>query len=103
MIYRRLFVAEITYSLLALPLSASSARWYQTNARESASQVTPAAPAVSSTLVISQFEAGVSASNLNEEFIEIHNVSGSTVDLNGYRVVYRSSTSTSDSGTLATW
>ncbi|MFL6373172.1 MAG: DNA/RNA non-specific endonuclease [Pyrinomonadaceae bacterium] len=95
MIYRRFFVAVITYSLLVLPMGTRVARVQ--------AQDFPSFPAVSSTLVISQFEAGVSASNLNEEFVEIHNVSGSTVDLNGYRVVYRSSTASSDSGTLATW
>ena len=103
MIYRRLFVAVITFSLLALPLFAQRSVHYQNSYTRSSIAAVPSAPAVSTTLVISQFEAGVSASNLNEEFVEIHNVSGSTVDLNGYRVVYRSSTATSDSGSLAAW
>ncbi len=49
---------------------------------------------VSPNLVISQFQtAGGSA---NDEFIEIHNTSSNPVDLNGYRVVYRSSSGTND-------
>jgi predicted extracellular nuclease len=50
--------------------------------------------AVSTTVVISQFQiAGATAA---DEFVELHNVSGSAVDLNGYRLVYRSATGTSD-------
>lgn len=49
---------------------------------------------VSPNLVISQFQtAGATA---NDEFIEIHNTSSSSVDLNGYRVVYRSAGGTND-------
>ncbi len=49
---------------------------------------------VSPNLVISQFQtAGGSA---NDEFIEIHNTSTNSVDLSGYRVVYRSSSGTND-------
>ncbi|MGH9945956.1 MAG: DNA/RNA non-specific endonuclease [Pyrinomonadaceae bacterium] len=50
---------------------------------------------VSPHLVISQFQAG-GASNANDEFIEIHNTSDSPVDLNGYRLVYRSQNGQSD-------
>ena len=46
-------------------------------------------------LVISQFQVG-SAASFNDEFIELHNTSSSSVDLNGYRVVYRSSSGTND-------
>ena len=50
--------------------------------------------AVSTTVVISQFQvAGASAA---DEFIEIHNRSSSPVDLNGYNLVYRSASGTSD-------
>lgn len=49
---------------------------------------------VSPNLVISQFQtAGGTA---NDEFIEIHNTSSSSVDLNGYRLVYRSAGGTND-------
>ena len=49
---------------------------------------------VSPNLVISQFQtAGGTA---NDEFIEMHNTSSNSVDLNGYRVVYRSSGGTND-------
>jgi endonuclease G len=48
----------------------------------------------STTLVISQFQtAGTSAT---DEFIELHNVSSGSIDLNGYRVVYRSAAGTGD-------
>ncbi len=60
----------------------------------------PDAPQVSTTVVISQFQvAGGSAA---DEFIELHNVGTSNLDLNGYRVVYRSATGTSDVG-LVSW
>ncbi|MFN8597438.1 MAG: ExeM/NucH family extracellular endonuclease [Anaerolineae bacterium] len=54
----------------------------------------PAVYAVSTTLVISQIQtAGATAT---DEFIELHNVSNASVDLNGYRVVYRSATGATD-------
>lgn len=49
---------------------------------------------VSPNLVVSQFQ--VAGGTANDEFIEIHNTSSSSVDLNGYRVVYRSSGGTND-------
>ncbi|HTK36914.1 MAG TPA: DNA/RNA non-specific endonuclease [Pyrinomonadaceae bacterium] len=52
-------------------------------------------------LVISQFQAG--GGTANDEFVELHNISSSPVDLNGYRVVYRSSSGTNDVGPFATW
>jgi DNA/RNA endonuclease G (NUC1) len=50
---------------------------------------------VSPNLVISQFQAG-GAANANDEFVEIHNTSSSPVDLNGYRLVYRSQNGQAD-------
>jgi DNA/RNA endonuclease G (NUC1) len=50
---------------------------------------------VSPHLVISQFQAG-GAANANDEFVEIHNTSSSPVDLNGYRLVYRSQNGQAD-------
>jgi endonuclease G len=49
---------------------------------------------VSTTVVISQFQ--VAGGNAADEFIELHNVSNSNVDLNGYRLVYRSASGTTD-------
>ncbi len=49
---------------------------------------------VSPNLVISQFQTA--GGNSNDEFIELHNTSSNSVDLNGYRVVYRSSSGTND-------
>jgi DNA/RNA endonuclease G (NUC1) len=59
-------------------------------------------PEVSPHLVISQFQAG-GAANFNDEFVEIHNTSSSGIDLNGYRVVYRSASGTNDVGPFAQW
>ncbi|HYN84547.1 MAG TPA: lamin tail domain-containing protein [Pyrinomonadaceae bacterium] len=56
--------------------------------------VTPTAEAVSTTLVISQFQ--VAGGTAADEFVELHNVSSGDVDLNGHRVVYRSAAGTSD-------
>jgi endonuclease G len=50
---------------------------------------------VSPHLVISQFQVG-SASSANDEFIEILNTSAAPIDLNGFRIVYRSQSGTSD-------
>jgi endonuclease G len=55
---------------------------------------------VSPNLVVSQFQ--VAGATANDEFIEIHNTSSNSVDLNGYRVVYRSSGGTNDVN-FATW
>jgi len=52
---------------------------------------------VSPHLVISQFQTnGGGSTPSNDEFIEIHNTSSASVDLNGYRVVYRSASGTND-------
>jgi endonuclease G len=57
---------------------------------------------VSPNIVISQFQAG-GTTNANDEFIELHNIGSAPVDLNGYRVVYRSSSGSNDVGPFATW
>ncbi len=49
---------------------------------------------VSPHLVISQFQ--VLGGNQQDEFIELHNIGPAAVDLNGYRVVYRSATGVND-------
>ncbi len=64
---------------------------------EAASSLMP-----SPNLVISQIQMGGGA-NANDEFIEIHNNGDDPVDLNGYRVVYRSATGTNDVGPMAVW
>ena len=53
-------------------------------------------------LVISQFQAG-GTSNPNDEFVEIKNIGATAVDLNGYRLVYRSANRTSDVNPFAVW
>jgi endonuclease G len=55
---------------------------------------------VSPNLVISQLQAGGAVAT--DEFIELHNTSASAVDLNGYRLVYRSASGTNDIN-LAAW
>ncbi len=56
---------------------------------------------VSPNIVISQFQAG--GGTANDEFVELHNIGSAPVDLNGYRVVYRSATGTNDVGPFAVW
>jgi endonuclease G len=52
---------------------------------------------VSPNIVISQFQvAGGGGTPANDEFIELHNTSANNVDLNGYRLVYRSAAGTND-------
>src|SRR5688500_11123191 len=55
----------------------------------------------STNVVISQFQAGGDLAN--DEFIELHNIGPLPVDLNGYRVVYRSAAGTTDVGPFVTW
>ncbi len=57
---------------------------------------------ISPNLVISQFQPGTSAVP-NDEFVELHNIGSTAVDLNGYRLVYRSQNGTNDVGPLAVW
>jgi endonuclease G len=52
-------------------------------------------------IVISQFQAGGSVAD--DEFVELHNIGSAAVDLNGYRLVYRSSSGTNDVGPFALW
>lgn len=52
------------------------------------------APATSPNIVISQFQ--VAGGSANDEFIELHNTSSNVVDLNGFRLVYRSAAGTND-------
>ncbi len=59
------------------------------------------APAVSPNIVISQFQ--VAGSNANDEFIELHNTSSNVVDLNGFRLVYRSAAFRPDPQLPADW
>jgi endonuclease G, mitochondrial len=67
-----------------------------------AAQTKADADVVSTTLVISQFQTGRASPNFEDEFVEIHNVSAASVDLNGYRLVYRADNPT-DIGPFATW
>lgn len=54
-------------------------------------------PAVSPHLVVSQFQTGGGgAGTFNDEFVEIFNRGNAPIDLNGYRLVYRSATGSSD-------
>ena len=53
-------------------------------------------------IVISQLQPGTSAVP-NDEFIELHNIGAAPVDLNGYTLVYRSSSGSNDVGPMAAW
>ncbi len=59
----------------------------------------PVAQAVSTSILISQFQ--VAGATSADEFVELHNVGTGSVDLNGYRLVYRSAAGTSDVNTVA--
>jgi DNA/RNA endonuclease G (NUC1) len=59
------------------------------------------ASAVSPNIVISQFQAGGGVAD--DEFVELHNIGSQAVDLNGYRLVYRSQNGTNDVGPFAVW
>lgn len=48
----------------------------------------------SSSVVISGFQ--VAGGTATDEFIELHNVSNTAIDLNGHRLVYRSAAGTGD-------
>jgi predicted extracellular nuclease len=63
--------------------------------------VAPIEPAVSTTLVISQFQ--VAGGTTADEFVELHNVSALPVDLNGHNLAYRAASGTSDTTHLGTW
>jgi predicted extracellular nuclease len=54
----------------------------------------------SPTLVINEFSTGVTGAATNE-FVELYNAGTSSLDVSGFKVVYRSASGTSDS-TLAT-
>ena len=71
--------------------------WFATNSRTAAFNETKQpgeTNAVSPNLVVSQFQ--VAGATANDEFIELHNTSSNSVDLNGLRVVYRSAAGTND-------
>src|SRR5215207_3436591 len=56
------------------------------------------AKAVSTSVVISQFQ--VAGGTAADEFVELHNIGNTSVDLNGYRLVYRSATGTTDTAVV---
>ncbi|MDQ3714371.1 MAG: DNA/RNA non-specific endonuclease [Acidobacteriota bacterium] len=82
------------FSLVSLCMLALWVGWsFQTNA-QSEPEETDETNFVSPNFVISQFQ--VAGGSANDEFIELHNISSNAVDLNGYRVVYRSAAGTND-------
>src|SRR6187402_3072665 len=85
------------YLVLAV-LSLTTASLYRGN---STAAQTASPMLVSPNVVISQFQPGGDIAN--DEFVELHNIGPLPVDLNGYRVVYRSAAGTTDVGPFATW
>ena len=67
---------------------------FQTEAQTEVIQPTQETNRVSPNFVVSQFQ--VAGGSANDEFIELHNTSANAVDLNGYRVVYRSAGGVND-------
>lgn len=81
LVYGRLFLASVFILLLFSIVATQSAQ------------------AVSTSIVISQFQvAGATAA---DEFVEIHNVGITSFDLNGHRLVYRSAAGTTDVNLVA--
>ncbi len=86
---KRFYLVLASFIALAIGLGVGFHTKAQNDAPPAADRVQ-----VSPNIVISQFQtAGGTA---NDEFIELHNMSSSSFDLNGYRVVYRSATGTND-------
>mgnify|MGYP000047014623 FL=1 len=85
---------------LSLAVLGLIAAWFMAGDERSNASTKPVELLVSPNLVISQFQAG-GTSNSNDEFIEILNTSSAAVDLNGYRVVYRSQDGVNDVNFLA--
>lgn len=82
--------AILTTLFLFSPAHSESSK----NPGKNSTEPQTAQPPVSSGLVISQFQGA--GGTQNDEFIELHNKSSNQVDLNGLRVVYRSSSGTDD-------
>ncbi len=82
-IMKRIYLTILSLLILA----ACSSFVFKTEAQDEKNLVSP-------NFVISQFKTG--GATANDEFIEIHNISSSPADLNGYRVVYRSASGTND-------
>ncbi len=86
------------FCLIALIIFAC---WFGLNFKSTAQSGETPAPetiAISPNIVISQFQVtgDTPGNTANDEFIELHNTSSSSVDLNGYRLVYRSAGGTND-------
>src|SRR5512140_1038815 len=80
-----------------------AAVWFVYQFPVSAQRASGDADVVSNSIVISQFQTGRASPNLTDEFVEIHNVSAAAIDLNGYRLVYRSQNGSGDVGPFALW
>src|SRR5215216_2456174 len=79
---------KFRFMIFAVALCAAAQFLTQKSSAQKSSEVSPH-------LVISQFQPG-GAANANDEFVEIHNTSSSPVDLQGYRLVYRSQNGQAD-------
>ncbi len=80
---------KLEFSLFVLVLAAAAGFVsFRTSAQKT--------EATSPHLVISQFQTGRVSPNFEDEFVEIHNTSGAPVDLNGYRLNYRSQNGQND-------
>ena len=92
------------YFLGLLVLSLAAAGFLGSNTTTAGSvELTPQSPLLPSpNIVISQIQPGTTALP-NDEFIELHNIGSAPVDLNGYTLVYRSSSGVNDVGPMASW
>lgn len=76
--------------IFAVVATVSAAFFYVRSTRAQSEKGRDQIQLASPHLVISQFQTGRATPNFNDEFVEIHNTSSNPVDLNGYRLVYRS-------------
>lgn len=89
--------------LAAVVLAAVGLVYYLPVSAQNAVAASGDGEVVSNSLVISQFQTGRASPNFEDEFVEIHNVSQSNIDLNGHRLVYRGENPTDVANPFAVW
>lgn len=87
---KRFYIGLVSLIVVSACFAASFRATAQSDEPNQAASVS----AVSPNIVISQFQ--VAGGSANDEFIELHNTSSNSVDLNGFRLVYRAAGGTND-------
>lgn len=86
---KKYYFAMVCFAVLSVALVFGFRSSAQNESKDSANH-----EFVSPHIVISQFQ--VAGGSATDEFVELHNTSSNPVDLNGYRVVYRSAAGVND-------